>query len=130
MNDSILTTTKKLLQLAEDYDAFDTDIIMLVNSALSDLQQLGVGPEMGFSIMDKSATWSQLLGGDLRLNNVQEYVFLKVRLTFDPPQTQYLVTALQERVRELAFRINVQREKEIWIDPNPPVVDPDALIVP
>lgn len=118
MNDSILTSTKKQLNLAEDYTAFDMDIVMHINSVFSTLNQLGVGPSVGFMIEDKEATWSSFLGSDPRLNHVKSYVYLRVRLLFDPPNTGFTTAAIQKQIEEMEWRLNVQREDEEWIDPN------------
>jgi hypothetical protein len=119
---SILSSTKKSLNLAEDYTAFDDDIIMHINSAFSTLWQLGVGPVGGFMIEDKEPTWDAFLGSDPRLNHVKSYVFLRVKLLFDPPQSGYATSAIKEQIKELEWRLNVQREDTQWVDPNPPVL--------
>jgi hypothetical protein len=120
VDDSILTSTKKALGLAEDYTAFDPDIIMYINSVLSTLNQLGIGPNLGFMIEDKEALWDTFLGSDPRLNNIKSYVYLRVRMLFDPPQTGYHTTAMENQIKELEWRINVQREDEQWTNPLPP----------
>jgi len=122
VNDSILTSTKKALGLDEGYEAFDPDIIMHINSALSRLNQLGIGPELGFMIEDKEALWDTFLGSDPRLNNVKTYVYLRVRLLFDPPQTGFHTQAMQEQIKELEWLINAQREDEHWVNPVPATV--------
>jgi hypothetical protein len=120
--DSILDSTKKTLNLAPDYTAFDEDIIMHINSAFSTLNQLGVGPAEGFMIEDKDPTWDTFLGSDPRLNHVKSYVFLRVKLLFDPPSTGFHTTAIQKQIEELEWRMNVQREDTAWIDPTIPVI--------
>lgn len=122
MSNSILTSTKKALNLAEDYTAFDPDIILHINSVFSTLNQLGVGPVNGFMIEDKEATWDAFLGDDPRLNHVKTYVYLRVRMLFDPPQTGFHTTAMQEQIKELEWRLNVQREDTEWVNPLLPVV--------
>lgn len=119
MNDSILTSTKKALGLDEGYEAFDPDIIMHINSVLSTVNQLGVGPALGFMIEDKEALWETFLGSDPRLNNIKSYVYLRVRMLFDPPQTGFHTKAMEDQIKELEWRINVQREDEHWVDPTP-----------
>lgn len=111
MTDSILDTTKKVLGIDATYTAFDLDIITFINSAFSDLHQLGVGPVDGYAITNKDQVWQEFLNDDKTLNNVKSYVFLRVRLLFDPPQTAYLVQAFESQLDELAFRINVRREE-------------------
>jgi hypothetical protein len=123
MTESILDSVKKVLNLNSDYTPFDQDVIMHINSVFSILNQLGVGPENGFMIEDKEAVWSDFLEGDLRLNNVKTYVYLRVRMLFDPPTIGYLKDAMQEQIKELEWRINVQRESVAW-------TDPDDLLVP
>lgn len=116
--DSILTTVKKVLGLAEDYTAFDVDIIMHINSILSVVNQLGVGPGEGFSIEDKAPTWEQFLGTDPRKNDVKTYVYLRVRLLFDPPSTSHAIASVKEQYKELEWRINVEREGTEWTSPS------------
>lgn len=119
MSESILTSTKKILGLAEDYTVYDPDIIMHINSVFGTLNQLGIGPEPGFAIEDATAVWSDFLGADLRLNSVKQYVYLRVRVIFDPPDTGYLVTAFEKQIEQLEWRLNVVREADSWTDPDP-----------
>lgn len=121
MEQSILKGTKKILGLGEDYTAFDHDVITHINSAFSTLNQLGIGPSEGFMIEDATATWFIFLGPDPRLNSVRTYVYLKVRMLFDPPNTSYLVNAFNEQINEIEWRLNVKREDEEWTDPDPEV---------
>lgn len=117
MSESILNSTKKVLSLEPTYDVFDPDVIMFINAAFSTLTQLGVGPEQGFSIEDDSITWDAFLGGDPSLNNVRSYVYLRVRMLFDPPGTSFAIQAVQDQIKELEWRLNVQREDEKWTPP-------------
>lgn len=123
MSDSILVSTKKVLGISEDYEAFDQDIIMHINSVFSTLDQLGIGPTAGFMIEDKTSTWRDLLGDDLRLNQVRSYVYLRVRLLFDPPATSYLISSLDTQRKEMEWRMSVHRENESYQDPT--VTHPD-----
>jgi len=122
VNPSILISVKKTLNLADDYTVFDQDVIMHINSVFSTINDLGVGPFNGFQIEDKLALWDTFLQGDLRMNDIKTYVYLRVRMLFDPPTTGYHVTAMQEQIKELEWRINVRRESEQWTDPNPEMV--------
>lgn len=110
MDDSILNSVKKILGIAADYDAFDTDIIIHINTVFSTLNQLGLGPTDGFMIEDDSAVWEDFLLGDMRLNHVKTYTYLRVRVLFDPPTTGFTLTALQEQIKELEWRLSVFRE--------------------
>lgn len=118
MDSSILNSVKKVLNLAEGYTHFDQDIILHINSVFSTLNQLGIGPEEGFMIEDDTSTWSDLLGDDLRLNNIKTYVYLEVRMLFDPPTIGFVITAMEKQIAELKWRISVQRESVAWTDPD------------
>jgi hypothetical protein len=113
MEESILNSTKKILGLAENYLPFDLDILTHINAAFSILDQLGVGPEGGFFIDDATALWSDYSVPPNQLNLVKTYVFLKVRLLFDPPATSYLIEATNQQLREYEWRLNVFREEEL-----------------
>lgn len=124
MSNSILTSTKKVLGLDENYTAFDEDVILFINGTFSTLNQLGIGPEGGYSIADKTATWDAFIGTNNKLNQVKTYVYVCVRMLFDPPQTGYLKDALEKQKLELEWRLNVIREMTDWVDPTPePITD-------
>lgn len=114
MEASILTTVKTSLGIESDDTSFDPDILMFTNSVLATLNQVGVGPENGFEIEDAAATWDEFLDGDSRLNNVKAYVYLKVRMLFDPPATSFAIQALNDNARELETRIYIASEVEKW----------------
>ena len=108
--ESILTSIKKLLGIAEDYEHFDQDIIMHINTVLAILTQLGVGPETGFSIADKSTKWNEFISNKLYYEPVKTYVYLKVKLLFDPPQSSIVLEATNRMISELEFRLNAAAE--------------------
>ena len=126
METSILKSIKKLLGIPEDYNVFDTDVVTYINSAFSTLTQLGVGPAGGFMIEDDSSEWADFLADETQLNSVKTYVALKTRQLFDPPTTSYLISAMNDQVRELEWRLNVRREGTEWTDPDPPVEEEAA----
>jgi hypothetical protein len=115
---SILDSIKKVLNLESTYTAFDQDIILHINSVFSTLNELGIGPEQGFMIEDKDATWNTFLGDDPRLNNVKSYVYLRVRMLFDPPTLGYLIEAMERQIKEFEWRLNAYRESTQWVDPS------------
>lgn len=117
MDDSILLDIKKVLNVPADYDVFDADIIMHINSALTDVNQIGIGPLAGFEIKDSSATWTSLLGGDPRLNSVKSLIFLKVKMLFDPPAQSFTQSAIDKQITEMMWRL------EVMANPAPPVPD-------
>lgn len=104
--ESILTSIKKLLGITEEYTHFDADIIMHINSVFMVLHQLGVGPANGFFIEDDSTTWSEYLGDPTKLQLVKSYMYLKVRMLFDPP-TGAVMNSMKEQINEFEWRLNV-----------------------
>lgn len=115
MEQSILTSTKKILGITADYTVFDLDIITHINAAFSILLQLGVGPEDGFMIEDLTTEWEEFDIPSYQLNLVKTYIFLKVRLLFDPPTTSFLIEAMNKQIMEYEWRLNVFRENDIPI---------------
>lgn len=105
--DSILTSIKNLLGIIEECTDFDQIIIMHINSVFSILNQLGVGPATGFSIEDDSAVWSDFIDNDPRLSDVKSFVYLKVRMLFDPPLSSAVAESMNRLASELEWRINV-----------------------
>lgn len=120
MTDSVLDSVKKVLGLDPSYTAFDVDVIMHANTVFSNLNQLGIGPDDGFMIEDNTATWAAFINTDVKLNSVKTYVYLKVRLLFDPPNTSFVIDAMNKQIEELEWRLSIKREGESWTDPNPP----------
>lgn len=108
MDDSILDSIKKILGMPPAYDAFDTDLVIHINSVFGILAQLGVGPEGGFSISDNTTLWKAYLGDSKDLEMVKSYIALKVRLVFDPPTIGAVMDAMKEQIREYEWRLNVQ----------------------
>lgn len=118
MEDSILKTVKKILGLTPEYTAFDLDIITHINTAFSTLYQIGVGPTSGFAIEDDQATWSQYIDGDIAIVNAcKTYVYLRVRLLFDPPATSFALQSMKEQLQEYEWRISILREETQWTAP-------------
>lgn len=107
---SILDEIKKIVNVDPTVTAFDTDIIIAINSAFMLLNQLGVGPKRAFSIEDNTATWDDFLQGDYDLNGVKSYIQLNVRILFDPPTSGVLHDAMTRQIAELGWRLNVQAE--------------------
>ena len=123
MESSILNTIKKMLGLTADYTAFDTDIVVHINTVLMGLTQLGVGPSTGFFINGVSETWKEFLGSDSTLASVKSYVYLKVRLLFDPPATSFVIDAIQNSISELEWRLTVEVET-----PSNPIVTEGGVV--
>lgn len=123
--ESILTSIKKLLGIEEDYEHFDQDIIIHINSALMILTQLGVGPSRGFMISDKTSLWSDFIPDEHGLEAVKTYIYLKVKLLFDPPLSSSVIELINRSISELEWRINIMVDTG---NPEDPVVDYNKLI--
>ena len=114
--ESILSSIRKMLGPEDTYTYFDSDIIMHINSALADLGSIGVGPEEGFEIEDESATWEEFFGefpNPKLLNNVKQYVYLSVKLIFDPPSNSTVLNSYETKLTKLEWKINA------LVDPGP-----------
>lgn len=105
MEDSILKTVRTSLGILPEFTEFDPELIICINSALMAVSQLGIGPTGGFSIMDDTATWTDLFNGVSNIDATKSYVILKTRLEFDPPGTSFLMDAFNRQVEELGFRL-------------------------
>lgn len=105
--DSILTSVKKMLGITEDYEHFDSDLIMHINSVFMILTQLGVGPSEGYSIENKNDTWDDFVSSDSNLEAIKSYMYLKVKLLFDPPLSSAVMDSMSKMIGELEWRLNV-----------------------
>lgn len=110
MEESILTSIKKLLGIAEEYTHFDTDIMIHINTAIMTLNQLGVGPEEGFRVTSDADSWSDFIEDDDYLDAAKTYVYLKVKLVFDPPLSGSVMEAMKESIKEYEWRLNVKAD--------------------
>lgn len=109
--ESILTSIKKLLGIEAEYEHFDPDIIMHINSTFMILNQLGVGPVDGFFIEDETSVWTDFLPATAKLEAVKSYIYLKVKLLFDPTaMTAALTESINQQIKELEWRLNVAAE--------------------
>lgn len=108
--DSILTSIKKLLGIEKEYTQFDIDLIVYINSVFMVLNQLGIGPTLGYSIKDSNNLWTEFLEeGDL-LNSAKSYIYLKVKLLFDPPISSASMDSTNKLINEFEWRMNVKTE--------------------
>lgn len=112
VTDSILNTVKKMLGIDKAYKAFDMDIIVSINSTFSTLYQLGVTLDGDFMVVDERQKWSDIIKDEFksRLAFIQQYVYLKVRVVFDPPTSSFVLEAYNKQISELEWRINVEVE--------------------
>lgn len=104
--DSILTSIKKLLGPEENQTQFDPDIIMHINTVFADLNQLGAGPEDGFAITDKTEKWTDFISDPKKFQNIKTYMYLRVKLVFDPPESSAVIASMEREINKLEWRIN------------------------
>ena len=109
MDDSILSTVKKLLGIFDDDTSFDTDIITHINTYLYSLVQMGVGSK-GFVVTGYNEKWSDFVGDDIDLDAIRTYIYIKVRLVFDPPSNSFTIDSLKEVAKELEWRMYIDRD--------------------
>lgn len=112
LEESILNSIKKLLNIGVDDNAFDTDIIININGVFTILRQLGVGPEKGYRITSKDNKWNEFVKDTEMLDSVKTYVYLKVKLVFDPPLNASLLESFERQIKELEWRLNVSVESD------------------
>lgn len=110
--ESILTSIKKMLGITEEYEHFDSDLIMHINSVFMILTQLGVGPPSGFSIRDKTSIWKEFVSDETKFQLVKSYMHLKVKLLFDPPLSSAVMASMEKMIAEAEWRLNVAAETE------------------
>lgn len=111
MDEQILTSIKKLLGIYEENTDFDTDILIHINSVITILNQLGIGPDEGFTV-DEDTTWNDYLDDNSKLNSVKSYIYLKVKLIFDPPMSSAIKEANKQMIDELEWRLNLYHESD------------------
>ena len=104
--DSILNSIKKLLGITEECKDFNQDLIIHINSVFMILNQLGVGPTDGFKITDETNTWNEFISGDQNIESVKTYMYMKVKMMFDPPSSSIVADAINKQISELEWRLN------------------------
>ena len=108
--ESILKSIKKMLGIADDQTNFDADLIIHINSVFMTLHQLGVGPSEGYFITDELARWDNFLPEEANLNLVKTYMYLKVKLLFDPPLSSSVLDSMERMANEYEWRLKVESE--------------------
>ena len=130
MSNNILQDIKKLLNIDSNFNVFDTDIKIHINSALATLKQLGVSEDKNFVLDTGAEVWSDFLGEDsgLDLEPVKTYVYIRVRILFDPPQSGYGIQSFEKMAQELEWRLNVLVDKEVEHDDQKRGLDPTWVV--
>ena len=111
IQDSILETVKNLIGVASECADFDTNIMVHINSAIMTLRQIGIGPQNGFSVRDSSLTWIDYINDVNLYESVKDYIYLKVKIVFDPPTSSYVLEAMKEQIKELEWRLQTEKEE-------------------
>lgn len=114
--DSILITIKKMLGLDSDYTPFDTEVMVHINSVFSLLAQLGAAPSEGFYIDGAEEKWSDYFPDPSAAQLIKTYIYLKVRLLFDPPATSFVIASMEKQIQEYEWRINVMADRAVTAD--------------
>src|SRR5512133_3512318 len=107
MTESILDTIKQMLGIPAEDTAFDEEIMVNINSSIMVLEQLGVGPETPIAITDNSTVWSDLVSDTIEYSAVKTFIYLSVKLVFDPPATSFVLESLSRQKDEFAWRLSV-----------------------
>ena len=114
LEEKILSSIKKLLGLNDGVTVFDTDIVIHINTVFANLAQMGVGPQdsegknIGFRISTGDEVWGDFTANDILIENVKTYVYIKVKMVFDPPTSSALIDAYNAQAKELEWRLYTQ----------------------
>lgn len=114
LEEKILSSIKKLLGLNDGVTVFDTDIVIHINTVFANLTQMGVGPQddegknIGFKISTGNEVWGDFTANDILIENVKTYVYIKVKMVFDPPTSSALIDAYNAQAKELEWRLYTQ----------------------
>lgn len=106
--ESILLTIKSMLGIDAEYGGYDVPVISAINNAIFTLQQIGIGPTPTVYISGHDEVWSTLFDGVADLEGIKSYIYLKVRLEFDPPSTSFGISAIENQIRQMEWRLKVQ----------------------
>ena len=103
MEDSILKTIRNMIGPSASYEVFDADLIISINSAFSRLCQLGIGPTKPFKVIDDNTAWTEFMPEEEMPDEVKQYIYLKTRIIFDPPESATVMNAYKEQIAELEW---------------------------
>lgn len=130
MEESILKSTKQILGVEATDPSFDLDIATHINGAFSTLTQLGIGPLDGFIVEDAEKKWEHFTGvPPAWMSQVKVFIFLKVRMLFDPPEAGAVLSAFERQITELEWRLSTAREGRDWKDPDPPGAEESQVVI-
>ncbi len=110
-DESILDSIKKMLGIEPSCEDFDSSIISHINTAFMTLNQLGVGPEKGYRIKNNSNEWKEFINEDMQLDDVKDYIYLKVKMIFDPPINGSIIESYKQTIQELEWRLMIKGDE-------------------
>ena len=110
--DSILISIKSMLGVQEEFTGFDGTIMSAINTAIFSLNQVGIGPVDGMTVVSTDQTWSELYDGVSNLEAVKSYIYLKTKLIFDPPATSFLLQSIDSQMTEALWRLSIEVEPD------------------
>lgn len=125
---SILKSTKELLDVAPDDDSFDSKILGHINAALSELNDLGAGPALGLFITGDTETWDDLEESPVITERCKSFIYLSVKRDWDPPQTSFLLETHQKQIDNAGWRIVNAKDGDRWIATHPQYVEADVIL--
>ena len=124
---SILASTKAALGVSEEQTAFDAEILMAINTAISTLNQVGVGPDEGLYVLSADEEWEAFIGTDPRLSMAKSYVHMQAKMLYDPPEVGFVLTSMQRMLDQFIWRLMVVVDTPATSSVTNPVVDPDTV---
>lgn len=107
----ILESVKKWIGPSVDYDYFDSDLLMHINSYFAVMSQCGIGPTNGFTV-DENSKWDDFVSSGPIQSMAKQYVQLRTRLTFDPPSSSFVIDLLKKNAEEMEWRMYIQKDSE------------------
>lgn len=117
MEESVLVSIKGMLGIGEDCDSFDNELIVFINSAFSTLYQVGFNPALDYRIESEDDKWSDIVNDDPDLMDlIKPYVYMRVRMLFDPPTSSFVLNSLESQMKEYEWRIQTQSEGGFDVD--------------
>ncbi|NLB48621.1 MAG: hypothetical protein GX813_02090 [Erysipelotrichia bacterium] len=101
-----------MLGIQHNYEHFDPELILHINSVFMVLNQLGLGPSVGFFIVDYTSKWNQFLDNSTNFEAIKNYTYLRVRILFDPPSSSFVLDAMERQIKEFEWRLKLQMERK------------------
>lgn len=109
---TIIEDLRKLLGENINQEAFDTDIMIHLNSVFLSLYQFGYTNKGKVIVVDKNTTWDDLKAMDDKFTEaVKSYIFLKIKIIFDPPSSSFVLETYKQQILEYEWRLVAFKEE-------------------